>query len=105
LFVFLFFFFGYCIVFRSFGHCIVCPFSIGHCIVCPFSFGHCIVHLTYSFWLPLWHFQIFLKLCIWKSAASVTHKVLPYVPPSSSTTMEKVKSAASVTHKVLPYVQ
>jgi hypothetical protein len=31
-----------------------CTFSFGHCLVCPFS--------IYRFWLPLWYFQTLLTV-------------------------------------------
>jgi hypothetical protein len=33
-----------------------CTFSFGHCVVCSFS--------IYGFWLPLWYLQTLLTLCI-----------------------------------------
>ena len=48
-------FVDYCLTFSpfSFDLCVFCPFSFDHCVFCPSIYG---------FLLPLWYFQILLKV-------------------------------------------
>ena len=55
-------------------HCLsFCPFSFGHCIVCPFS--------IVCFWLPIWYLQTCLPVHIYFTGNQEVNNIISYKQP------------------------